>query len=79
METQFVHAPLQLVSLTSISAESRLAQAHTYTESEAQRVGENCLRRSEGAGYVGEDFRAIERLYGVMAFIEVVKTSDIYI
>lgn len=69
METQFVHAPLQLVSLTSISAEGRLAWAHTYTESQPQRVGENWQRRSESVGYVWEDFRATERLWGVMAFI----------
>lgn len=37
METQFVHVPLQLVSLTSISAEGHLAWAHTYTESQPQR------------------------------------------
>lgn len=69
METQFVHVPLQLVSLTSISAEGHLAWAHTYTESQPQRW-EKIVRGDLRAWDLSETaLQDCGKLCGVMAFI----------
>lgn len=69
METQFVRAPLQLVSLTSISAEGHLAWAHTYTESQPQRW-EKIVKEDLRAWDLSETtLQDCGKLYGVMAFI----------